>query len=338
MKELDVVVIGNLVADLIAKPVDVEKMPARGSLQEVERMEFHLGGISNTAIALAKLGVKVGFIGKVGEDALGHMAKTTLKEHGIDTSAMLLDPDTGTSATMALVDDGGERTFLHYLGGNAILGYNDVMLILDYIRQAKFLHIGYFGLLPTMEPELAHFFREVKQKNKIDISIDIMNHPDLIEPPEITISLDTGGSFRKLNLQKLSPALTYTDIFVPSFEEAKAITGRDHPTDIVDTFASCGKMRILGVKMGTAGSFLKSEDATYMIPPFPVDVVDTLGCGDAFYAGLLVGQLKGYDLYSTGRFANAVGACCAEAVGASAGIKNLQETLAFMEETPQREE
>ena len=76
---------------------------------------------------------------------------------------------------------------------------------------------------------------------------------------------------------------------------------------------------------------LKLEEVRLRIAPHPVPVVDALGAGDSFAAGFLTGIVKGWDLEKTARFANAVGALSVTALGASTGIRTLEETLSFME-------
>ena len=117
---MDVVCLGILVADAIARPVG--ELPDRGSLGLVDEISLHGGGCAlNTASALVRLGLSAGAAGKVGDDAFGAFLLALLDERGVDRGGVLADPAVATSATVVLVDSSGERTFLHLPGAKASL-------------------------------------------------------------------------------------------------------------------------------------------------------------------------------------------------------------------------
>ncbi len=132
--------LGILVADIVGKPVN--SLPERGTLRTIDRVELHSGGCAaNTAVSLAKLGVSTSVIGKVGADGLGDFLEQALSNHGVNTSGIVrCDDATPTSATMVLVDDSGERTFLHAVGANAAFQFMDI----DWgvVETAPILHIA----------------------------------------------------------------------------------------------------------------------------------------------------------------------------------------------------
>jgi len=87
----------------------------------------------------------------------------------------------------------------------------------------------------------------------------------------------------------------------------------------------------VGLKMGEEGCYIRNSQAEIRIPAFDVPVIDAVGAGDCFAAGFLAGIVKGWDLETTGRFANALGALCVTALGATSGVRSLEETLRFIE-------
>lgn len=90
-------------------------------------------------------------------------------------------------------------------------------------------------------------------------------------------------------------------------------------------------------KIGARGCYIKNRDGeTHAIPSYRVPVVDTTGAGDSFAAGFLAGIVQGWDLERCGRFANAVGAHCVMALGATAGIKPMRDIIAFMKSSRKR--
>jgi len=136
---MEVLCLGILVADIVAKPI--EKMPEKGRLQLVDTMELHTGGCaSNTGYALNKLGISTGLMGKVGVDGFGDFFIQHMSGSGLDARGIKRTSSVNTSATMVMVSADGERTFFHYLGANAELSYDD--LDLDIVREASILHIA----------------------------------------------------------------------------------------------------------------------------------------------------------------------------------------------------
>ena len=304
----DVTCLGILVADLVGKPVD--EYPGRGKLVLVDQLELHSGGCAaNTSVALAKIGISTGIIGKVGRDGLGDFMIGVLGKYGISAANVVRDPNIGTSGTMVMVHSDGERSFIHYLGANAALTEDDV----DFKQLAgtKILHVAGTFLMPAIDGEPTA--RVLKKARELGI----------------TTSLDTAWDSKGRWMSVLKPCLPYVDYAVPSIEEARMVTGKHEPADVAKVLMDNG-VSTVALKMGVEGCYIRAADAEFRIPRFDVDAVDALGAGDCFAAGFLTGIIKGWDLENTGRFANAVGASCVMALGATTGVKSLNDTLDFM--------
>ena len=310
----DVVCVGILVADAVAKPVD--SWPERGKLVLVDRMSLHLGGCaSNAGVGLAKIGVSLAVVGKLGCDGFGDFLIGVMDRAGIDTRGIVRDPETNTSATMVMVHGDGERSFVHYLGANA--AFTDTDVDWNVVAGARMLHIAGALLMPAFDGEpTARVLRRAKESG-------------------IQTCLDSAWDSRNRWMSALEPCLPHVDVFLPSIEEAKMITGREQPQEIAQVLVDHG-VGIVGLKMGEQGCFIRAGDTTLRLPAYQIQPMDATGAGDAFVAGFLTGLVKGWDLERTGRFANAVGALATLAIGTTAGVRNLDETLAFMESTPTR--
>ncbi len=305
---MDVLCLGILVADVVAKPI--EEMPGKGKLQLVDTMELHTGGCaSNAGYDLSKLGVSTGLMGKVGMDGFGDFFIKYMEDSGLDIRGIKRTSSANTSATMVMVSADGERTFFHYLGANGELCYDDVDF--DIVREAKILHIAGAFLMPKFDGESTAMV--LKQARDLGI---------------IT-SLDTAWDSRGNWMNLLEPCLHHLDIFMPSIEEARMVTGKEEPPEIADFLMSYG-IGTVALKMGEQGSYIRTRDWDMYVPIFEVENVDATGAGDAFAAGFLAGVSKGWDHREAAKLANAVGACCVTAMGATAGVKNWQETLSFM--------
>ncbi|MCE5314551.1 MAG: carbohydrate kinase family protein [Armatimonadota bacterium] len=296
----DVTCLGILVADVVGKPVD--KLPEKGKLSLVERMELHGGGCANnTGIGLAKIGIKTAVIGKVGNDGFGDFMVNSLAKSGVDASGVVRDNEVATSATMVMVGADGERTFVHYIGANATLLESDINW--DIVKSSKILHIAGSFLMPGFDGQpTANVLKKAKELG-------------------VTTSLDTAWDSRGNWMKLLEPCLEYVDYAVPSIEEARMVTGKHDASDVAKVLMDNG-VKVVALKMGGEGCYIKSAGVELRIPIYRVNAVDANGAGDAFAAGFLAGLANGWDLERTGKFGNATGAFCVTALGATPGIKD----------------
>lgn len=306
---VDVTCIGIFVADTLGKPVD--HMPAWRQLLVLDRVELATGGCSNnTGTVLARLGLKVGVIGKIGNDAYGDFILGCLNKDGIDVSGMRRCDTPGTSYSFVAVASNGERAFFHYFGANGTFCIDDVDF--SVIENSRILHLGGSLVMPALDGQpTAEILKYAREKGVITCLDTVWND-----------SIDT--------LATLSPSLPYLDYFLPSIDEASLMTGYDSPYDIAGFFLDRG-VGTIGLKMGAEGCYLRNKDTEIYIPAFKIDVVDTCGAGDAFIGGFLAGVVKGWDLEQCGRLGNATGSICASAMGATAGVRNWDETIEYMQ-------
>jgi sugar/nucleoside kinase (ribokinase family) len=305
----EVTCLGILVADVVGKPVDA--IPERGKLTLVDTMELHTGGCAaNTGTALAKIGVDTAIIGKVGADGFGDFVVSALGKHGADCGGIVRDDSNLTSATMVMVHSDGERSFIHYIGANAALTEHDVDF--EVIKNTRILHVAGTFLMPGIDGEpTARVLKKARQM-------------------EVITSLDTCWDSRGNWMKLLEPCLPYVDYAVPSIEEARMVTGKHGPSDVARVLMDKG-VKTVALKMGNQGCYIRSADEEIFLPIYKVDAVDAVGAGDAFAAGFLTGVVKGWALERTGKFANATGAFCVTAIGATTGIpdqKTIEEFIA----------
>jgi sugar/nucleoside kinase (ribokinase family) len=275
-------------------------------------MTLHIGGCAaNTGIDLARLGVGTVVLGKVGNDGLGDYVLRTLGSCGVDTRGVVRDASVGTSASMVLIGSDGERTFLHHLGGNARYRAEDVDWTV--IEGARILHVAGALVMPALDgPPMADVLRRGRERGLIT-------------------SLDTVWDATGRWMETLEPCLPFADYFLPSLAEAQHLTGRRTPPDVAGALLDAG-VKVVGLKLGEEGCYLRTMDREVRVPGLKVNAVDGTGSGDAWDAGFLCGLVRGWDLERTARFANAVGALCVMEVGATAGVRTLEETEDFLSE------
>lgn len=302
--------LGILVADIIGRPL--RAVPDPGRLALVDEMSLHTGGCAiNTATALARLGLPVEVIGKIGSDSFGDFVLNALADRSIGTRGITRDKEVGTSATMVMVAPDGERRFVHYIGANAHLTLQDIDL--SMVEAGSILHIAGSLVMPGIDGQpTAELLRHARAAG-------------------VTTFLDTVWDDTGRWMDILAPCLPHIDYFVPSLPEGQALTGLDDPIEIGRALLERG-VSTVGLKMGVDGCLVMSGDGQVIhLPAFQVDVVDATGAGDAFAAGFITGVWQGWPMEKTARFANAVGALCVTGLGASGGVRSLSDTLSFME-------
>ena len=307
---MDVCCLGILVADCFGSPID--DAPEKGRLKLFDHTELHIGGCAaNTGIALAKLGVATSVVGKVGDDIFGQFVIETLRENGIDPSAVAVDAEASTAFTFVLVGSDGQRSFLHTMGANATLCEADVDL--GVVKDAKIVHVAGTMVMPTFDGEqTAHVLEQARAAGVMTCMDTVFN--DRLED----------------YLPVVGPCLEHLDMFLPSIEEAERVAGTSEPKEIVRRIHDAG-VGIVVVKLGEEGSYVFGKGEEAFVPSYRVKAVDTSGAGDCFVAGFLAGQLRGWSLEESARFGNAVAAHCVQAVGCTSGVVGFEATRRFQE-------
>ncbi len=299
--------VGGSLVDLLARPV--VGMPAPGRIELVDALQLAPGGCAvNSASALARLGVPVRLIGRVGRDGLGDYLVRTLIERGLDVTG-LAATDAGTSASVVFVFDGGERSVLHAIGAMRTFSERDIDW--SIAGRSRILFVAQFGLLGEFDWTAASVLAEARARG-------------------MATAMDTVWDASGRLPEKLAPCLALLDYFLPSYDEARQVTGLDEPSAIARALQARG-VGTVAVKLGEAGCFVRDAEGTEArIPAFRVDAVDATGAGDAWCAGFLAALLDGESVAQAGRLGNAVAACCVTALGAYEGIRTRSDTLAFM--------
>ena len=303
---MDVLSLGIYVVDVLGRPID--QFPEKGKLALFDELEIHTGGCANnTALALARLGISAGAMGKIGTDAFGDLILQELTDNSVDVTGMRQDAHVSTSFTFVAIASDGERTFYHYIGANGELCEAD--LNWELIKTTKILHIAGALVMPRFDgAPMANVLREAKRLG-------------------ITTSLDTAYDATGKWMETLEPCLRHVDIFMPSIVEAQQLTGLSEYREIAQFLRNHYNIQTIAIKMGENGSYISTSETELSVPAYPVNVVDATGAGDAYVAGFLAGIIMGWDLEATAELASATGAACVTAIGTTAGIQNLEETL-----------
>jgi len=315
----DIVNVGICTVDIIGRTID--EFPPPGGLRLFDQLTITTGGnATNCSIAMAKMGVPCDMIIKVGRDALGEFVRAEAVKHGIGIDGLVVSGDSHTPFTFVAVFSHGERSFLHTMGTNGTLCYDDIRL--DVVRRAKFCFVTGTMVMKTFDGEqTARLLAEAK-KAGVTTLLD-------------TVYLDSAP--QKQWHDAILPCLPHLDYFIPSQPEARAITGEDHPSSMAKYFQAKG-CRNAVVKMDARGAFCRDAAGNEtLVPAYRVDkVVDTTGAGDCWSAGFITGLHGGLSMPEAAALGNAVAAHCIQAPGASTGIVPLARIRAFQKTAPTR--
>jgi sugar/nucleoside kinase (ribokinase family) len=274
------------------------------------------GAVSNTGLALHRLGVPTRLMGKVGGDLFGRAITDIVRGVAPELAAgMIVAPRETSSYSVVLNPIGLDRMFLHCPGTNDTFGAADVAE--KKLAGAKLFHFGYPPLMRRMYlddgAELIRLFRRVKRAG-LTTSLD-MSMPD------------PRSEAGKVNWAKvLRGVLPFVDLFLPSRDEIELMLGKKMSLSaLADQLRAWGAGTV-GLKLGDQGFYLRTAQRELLAPCFAVEVAGATGAGDCTIAGFLAGWLRDLPLEETLTMAVAVGACCCEAPDATSGIQSWRAT------------
>ncbi len=254
------------------------------------------GSAANTAVGLARLGLKVGFIGKVAEDREGRLLLRDFEKENVDTSGVIISKVSRSGVVMGYVDKRGDRALYVDPGVNDSLEFKDINL--QYAENTDILH-------------LTSFVADTPFQTQIEI----------VKRLDAKISFDPGELYARRGLNSLKPIIKRSFVIFPNENEVKLLTGQNYERGsqiLLDEGAN-----IVVVTLGSKGCYVTDGEETYLVEPYEVDVVDTTGAGDAFCAGFLYGLIKNKDLYECGKLGNFVASRCLQKVGAREGLPRI---------------
>jgi ribokinase len=289
----DVVVVGGANTDHVARG---EHLPA-GSYAIGDEYQVGPGGKgANQAVAAARLGARVAFVGCVGDDLRGEQIVEHLRGEGVDVRHVARDHRRATGVALIHVDASGRRQSMCVLGANLTLGPDDVAAAREAIESTAVLIAQLEIPLATAEAAI-HLGHDAGARVVLDPA------PPLALPPGL---------------------LRHVDLVTPNAEEAEFLTGVEVRGM---TTARAAGIRLLrdgagaaAIQAGEEGNLVIWPDGEYWNPYLDVDVVDLTGAGDAYTAALAVAMAEGHPWEEAAPFANAASSLATTGLGAQAPL------------------
>lgn len=283
-----IVVVGSFNADLVSY---MERMPRPGETVHGERFATGAGGKgSNQAVAAARLGADVTFIGRVGNDVFAELAYEIWDAEGVNREFVKRDSDVATGVAPILVDSSGENMIVVVLGANRRVQPSDIDAARERIAEADMLVVQLevnLDIVPyALKTAKAYGVATIlNPAPAAAISAETIQLADYLTPNEIELETLSGGASEDVA------------------SAARALLTRDDQTAVVT--------------LGAEGARIVTHEDSINVPSFAVDAVDTTGAGDTFNAALAVGLSEGRALEDAVRFANAAAALCVTKPGAA---------------------
>ncbi|UUU26542.1 carbohydrate kinase family protein [Streptomyces sp. DSM 40750] len=262
-RSVAVTVLGECVADAFTDP-------ARSSSDELALRALPGGGPANTAVALARLGTPTRFLGRFSTDVFGTLFRARLSDAGVDLTGSVTAPEPSTLA-VADLDESGQATYTFYADSAADWQWTDEELATTRSDGAACLHTGSLALI--RQPGGSRIEAYLAQaREDVTVSIDPNVRPLLVPP----------ATYR----ERLPHWCALADILRLSEDDLDLLLPGVSPEAACDTWHAAGA-RLVVVTLGGRGALASLDGLRVTVAAPAVDVVDTVGAGDSFTAGLL---------------------------------------------------
>jgi sugar/nucleoside kinase (ribokinase family) len=302
MTPIDVITLGETMTAFAAHEV--------GALADAQTFtRIAAGAETNVGVGLARLGLKVAWVSRLGRDSFGDYILARVGGEGVDCSAVVIDPGRPTGFMLkSRAPEGQDPVVEYFRRGSAA----SALSIADF-DEARFLaarHLHVTGITPALSPGAAelveHSMRFMRGAGRT-VSFDPNLRPKLWPSREVMAG----------HLNRLAGL---ADWVLPGLAEGRTLTGLQTPAEIAAFYLARGAKGVV-VKLGAEGAYWHTADAQGTVPGVKVEkVVDTVGAGDGFAVGVISGRLEGMDWPAAVARGNWIGAQAVQVVGDMEGL------------------
>jgi 2-dehydro-3-deoxygluconokinase len=283
----------------------------QGDLCDVERFSRRLAGAeTNVAIGLARLGLDVGWVSRVGADSLGRYILQMVTQEGVDVRRVAIDADRSTGFLLkSRAEDGRDPAVEYYRRGSAASHLSPADLDRDYFLAARHLHVT--GITPALSETAMALMHEAMGFMRAagrTVSFDPNLRPSLWRSEAEMI-------------HHINALAARADWVLPGLGEGRRLTGLSDPEAIAGFYLDQGASVVV-VKLGPDGAYFRdASGGDGHVPAVAVaEVVDTVGAGDGFAAGVISGLLEGLTVAQAAARGTLIGALAIQASGDMDGL------------------
>lgn len=298
MQNVDVLGFGTATLDYVA---NVEAWPAEGVKAPVTGLSVHGGGLIGTAlVAVSRLGGKASMVTKLGRSEVASAVVDGLEKEGIDTSMIIREDGAEPIVAFVFTTSGtGERTIFH---SKDKIRFPELEELPDRDWPAKTgcILIDHYAAEPSLDAARA------ARENGIPIVIDFeREYPGVSEGLALATHMILGEAF------------------------AGQHTGAKTAAGMMNALRTSAEQTLI-ITRGGAGCVVSTPDGEFEYPAFPVEVVDTTGCGDVFHGAYALALSRSMNPMEAVRLATGAAALCATRLGGRDGIPTMEELEKFL--------
>jgi sugar/nucleoside kinase (ribokinase family) len=283
-----------------------------GALSRVSSFSRRTAGAElNVAVGLRRLGFRVGYISRVGDDSLGQHLLDFVDAEGIDRTHLSVDPTHPTGLMFkSLANDGSDPLIEYFRRGSAASHLCAADNPAAYCAASRHLHLtGISPALSTGVRELVFEMAAHARQAGRSISFDPNLRPRLWPSEQAMI-------------ETMNLLAAEADLVMPGLAEGQLLTGRHSSDGIADFYLERGAKQVV-IKLGAQGAYFADRDSQGIVTGFHVrSVVDTVGAGDGFAVGVISALLEGASLDEAAARENASGARVVQFPGDCDGLPN----------------
>lgn len=300
MKCYDLIVIGDLLADII---LPVNKLPLLpNELGWADGLFTELGGGGTTLVAARRCGLSAAVLEVLGDDEYGAQIVRMLADEGVDITHVVQTRARQTVACLVVTDQAGQHLFINF--NNDSQPQRCPPAWRDVVGQARcLLTTGY---------TLRYFLHA-------DDVLDLLKHG---RQQGVPIFFDPGPTINDLAPELLAEVLSITDVLLLTLEEAQFLVDAER-AEAADALRALGPSVVV-LKVGADGCYVSTAEETIHQPGYAVEVVDTVGAGDAFVAAFIASYLRGADWRECAALGNAMGAAVVATQGAGRRVPDAE--------------
>lgn len=301
MEAIDVVTFGEAMALFVADEM--------GDLAFIDKFSRRMAGAeTNFSVGMARLGFRVGWVSRLGNDTFGRYIRSVLQQEGVDCRSVETDGKHSTGFMLKSKVSNGDPIVEYFRKGSAASHLSRENFTPDYFSSARHLHCT--GITPALSESALQFSVhavEFMRGAGKTISFDPNLRPKL-------------WSSKEAMIQRINELASKANWVLPGIEEGRLLTGYERPEDIATFYLNLG-VQLVVIKLGAEGAYYRTATEQGIVAATPVaNVVDTVGAGDGFAAGVVSALLEGLSIPDAVTRGNRIGAYAIQVEGDMDGL------------------